>query len=284
MLKKPLYKVSILAFAIIANACSSEKTNDSTKQENLILGQKPPGLTPEAFAPGIVSTDEYLESEVTFLPDMSELSFTRTGGEYKDPALFVMEYKEDKWSRKSIPSSEIDAYQERFNPSFEEIKNLEPFKNITIRGGTMSANGTFYFYVLNYEDGSGYMSYSRLVNGQYEKPQRMGDEINTGKYIAHPYVAPDESYLMWDAEKIDENTPDLYISFRQEDGSWGAAINMGDKINSPLYEQRAKVTPDGKYLFFWKGDVKTREDGSTYVEGGPYWVDAQIIETLRPKE
>ena len=89
---------------------------------------------------------------------------------------------------------------------------------------------------------------------------------------------------MWDAEKIDENTPDLYISFRQKDGSWGAAINLGDRINTPLYEQRAKVTPDGKYLFFWKGDVKTREDGSTYVVGGPYWVDAKILETLRPKQ
>ena len=48
---------------------------------------------------------------------------------------------------------------------------------------------------------------------------------------------------------------------------------MGDKINTPLYEQHARVTPDGKYLFFWKGDVKTREDGSRYAVGSPYWVD-----------
>ena len=274
----------MLVLTIIVNTCTSEKPKDSKTPENLFFGQKPPGLTPQAFAPGIVSTDEYLESEVTFLPDMSESSFTRTGGEYKEPALFVMEYKDDQWSRKSIPSGDIDAYNERFNPSFSEITSLEPFKDITIRGGTMAANGTFYFYELNYQDGSGHLSYSRLVNGQYQKPQKMGDQVNTGKYIAHPYIAPDESYLMWDAEKMDENTPDLYISFRQKDGSWGAAINMGDQINTPLYEQRAKVTPDGKYLFFWKGDVKTREDGSTYVEGGPYWVDAKFIETLRSKQ
>ena len=148
MLRTSFVKISLMVFAIIVNACSSEKTNDSLTEGNLILGQKPPGLTPQPFAPGLVSTDEYLESEVTFLQDMTQLSFTRSGVEYKKPTLFVMEYKDDQWSRKSIPSSDIDAYQERFNPSFEEIINLEPFKDITIRGGTLSANGTFYFYVI----------------------------------------------------------------------------------------------------------------------------------------
>jgi hypothetical protein len=126
------------------------------------------------------------------------------------------------------------------------------------------------------------MSYSHLINGKHEEPQKMNKSINSGKYIAHPFIAPDESYLMWDAEKEGGDTPDIYISFRQKDGSWGEAINMGDEINTPLYEQRPKVTPDGKYLFFWKGDVKAREDGSRYVVGSPYWVDAKIIETLRP--
>ena len=88
---------------------------------------------------------------------------------------------------------------------------------------------------------------------------------------------------MWDAEKEGESTPDIYISFRQKDGSWGAAINMGDKINTVAYEQKARVTPDGKYLFFYKGDKNFREDGSRYFLGSPYWVDAQFIENLRPK-
>jgi len=248
------------------------------------LGQKPPGLTPEVFAPGIVSTKEHLETEVLFLPDLTELSFTRSGGTYKEPTLFVMQYKKNRWSRKSIPSTDIDQYKERFSPNVSEIKSFEPFKDIPIVGFTISSKGTFYFYVLDFKDGSGHMSYSRLIDGKYEEPQKLNKAINRGKYIAHPFIAPDESYLMWDAEKEGENTPDIYISFRKKDGSWGEAINMGDKINSALYEQRPKVTPDGKYLFFWKGDVKVREDGSRYVIGSPYWVDAQIIENLRPQE
>ena len=95
------------------------------------------------------------------------------------------------------------------------------------------------FTKLDFKDGSGHLSYSRLVDGKYEPPKKMSDAVNRGKYIAHPYIAPDESYLMWDAEKMDENTPDIYISFRQEDGSWSEAINMGDTINTAAYEQRS---------------------------------------------
>ena len=258
------------------------KDNDIPPLENRYLGQNPPGLIPELFAPSIVSTEEYLETVVTFLPDMKELSFTRSGGKYKEPTLFVMQNKNNKWSRKSIPSTDINKYKERFNPNVLEMKKHEVFKDIPIVGFSVSAKKTYYFYVLDFKDGgSGYMSYSRLINGKYETPIKMNDAINTGKYIAHPFIAPDESYLTWDAEVDGKNTPDIFISFRQKDGSWGAAINMGDKINTPLYEQHAIVTPDGKYLFFWRGDVKTREDGSRYVVGSPYWVDAKIIETLK---
>ena len=253
--------------------------------EEPYFGQKPPGLIPELFAPGIVSTKEHLETEVLFLPDMTELSFTRSGGEYKEPKWFVMQYKKNKWSKKSIPSTEINQYKEQFSPALSEMKRHEIFKDIPITGFTVSAKGTYYFYFIDFNDGgSGHMSYSRLIDGKYETPQKLSKAINTGKYIAHPFIAPDESYLMWDAEIEGENTPDIYISFRQKDGSWGEAINMGDQINSALYEQRPKVTPDGKYLFFWKGDVKVRADGSRYVIGSPHWVDAQIIEELRLQE
>lgn len=274
----------ILLVSIITMNGNSYSQDKFPVLEDRYLGQKPPGIMPVLFAPGIVSTEENLESEVLFLPDMKELSFTRSGGKYKEPTLFVMQYKNKKWSRKSIPPTDINKYKERFSPSVSEMKSLEPFKDIPVVGFSVSSKGTYYFYVLDLNDGSGHMSYSRLIDGKYEKPQKMSKAINRGKYIAHPFIAPDESYLMWDAEKEGENTPDIYISFRKKDGSWGEAINMGNKINTALYEQRPKVTPDGKYLFFWKGDVKVREDGSRYVIGSPYWVDAKIIETLRPKQ
>jgi CubicO group peptidase (beta-lactamase class C family) len=263
-------------------SAKSDSQDDFPALKDRYFSQKPPGLIPELFAPGIVATEEYRETVVTFSPDMTELAFSRSGGEYKEWTLFVMQNENERWSNKSIPSTDTDKYAEKFNPSLSEIKSIETFKDIPIEGFSISSKDTYYFYVLDFEDGSGHMSYSRLINGKYEKPHKMNKGINRGKYIAHPFIAPDESYLMWDAEKIDEGTPDIYISFKQQDGSWGDAINLGDKINTAAYEQRPRVTPDGKYLFFWRGDKRTREDGSTYWTGNPHWVDAQIIESLRP--
>ncbi len=249
------------------------------------MGQKLPGISPKPFAPGIVATEKYKETVVTFLPDMTEFEFKRAGGKYKQPTLFVMQFKNNKWSRKSILPADRSKYQERFHPAKSEMRSHEIFKNIPITGLTVSPNGTYYFYHIDFQKGGiGHMSYSRLINGNYETPIKMNKSINKGTYIAHPFIAPDESYLMWDAEKEGASTPDIFISFRKKDGSWGAAINMGDKINTAAYEQRPRVTPDGKYLFFWRGDKKVRDDGSTYWEGNPYWVSIKNIMKLKPKE
>lgn len=271
----------VLLFALLISGASNAQDN-LPLPEGPYLGQTPPGLIPEPFAPGIVATEKYLETEVLFLQDMTELSFTRSGGQYKEPKWVVMQYKDNSWREKTVPATDIKAEKERFSPGVGEMKRFDIFKDIPVVGYSVSAAGTYYFYVLDFKDGSGHLSYSRLIDGKYEIPVRMNAAINSGKYIAHPFIAPDESYLMWDAEKDGESTPDIYISFREKDGTWGEAINMGDKINTPLYEQRPKVTPDGKYLFFWQGDVKVREDGGRYVVGSPYWVDAKIIEELRP--
>ncbi len=282
-------KIILLTCVISINTVFAQKNKKNDLDFPILkeryLGQKLPGLTPKPFAPSIVSTKEYLEHGLSFLPDMKELCFTRSGGKYKKPTFLVMQYKNHKWSRKSVLPTDVDKYKERFIPTLSEMKSHEAFKDIPITGFTVSAKGTYYFYFIDFErDGNGHMSYSRLINGKYESPIKMSKAINTGKYIAHPFIAPDESYLMWDAEKEGKNTPDIYISFRQKDDSWGTAINMGAQINSSRYEQYAKVTPDGKYLYFWKGDVKFRKDGSRYVVGSPYWVDAQVIENLRPKQ
>ncbi|MFC6978023.1 hypothetical protein [Microbulbifer taiwanensis] len=107
----------------------------------------------------------------------------------------------------------------------------------------------------------------------------MGPTVNSGKMTAHPFIAPDESYLIWDSKRDGGyGGSDLYISFRQEDGSWGPAINMGEKINSDKWDAYASVTPDGKYILFNRGI----DDDNDNVD--IYWVDAQVIEALRPKQ
>ncbi|HAA20541.1 MAG TPA: hypothetical protein DCP28_17915, partial [Cytophagales bacterium] len=70
---------------------------------------------------------------------------------------------------------------------------------------------------------------------------------------------------------------DLDISFRQADGTWGPAINMGPNVNSQHWDAVASVTPDGKFLLFNRGMDEDNDNTDLY------WVDARIIEELRSK-
>ena len=261
------------------------------------FGEKPPGLIPKLFAPDIVSPVGLFESG-SFSPDMKEFYFTRKNGKYKKRTFFVIRYGNNSWGHESEtdikwPQFSEDGnmmyggkeYRERTDTGWSEPKNQGEFLKDQAHGTSLSSKGTYYFG-FNEKEGRGYGSirYSRLIDGKRENPVKMSKQINTGKFIAHPKIAPDESYLMWDVEREDGyGGSDLYISFRAKDGSWLPAINMGDKINTEFQESGVNVTPDGKYLFFSRGEWKVREDGSTYWVGKSYWVDAQIIETLRPK-
>jgi len=122
--------------------------------------------------------------------------------------------------------------------------------------------------------GDGKIRFAQSINGRLEDPKVFGKEINTGTFNAHPFIAPDESYIIWDGRRESGfGHSDLYISFRQTNGSWGPAINMGEKINSEGWDAAASVTPDGKYIFFHR----LNKSGNANI----YWVKADIIEQLR---
>jgi Tol biopolymer transport system component len=113
----------------------------------------------------------------------------------------------------------------------------------------------------------------------YGEPENLADFANTEDSDIDPFVAPDESYLIVCQEKERGfGEFDLYVYFQREDKSWSEAINLGEGVNSAGFEARPYVTPDGKYLFF----TSNREEN----EGGEgiYWVDAKVIDQLRPKE
>ena len=117
----------------------------------------------------------------------------------------------------------------------------------------------------------------------YQKPAYMDDKFNAHQTDWTPYIAPDESYFIFCSFRAGGfGSGDLYISFKQKDGSWGKVINMGDKINTPANERFPNVTPDGKYLFFnsTKKIPGAAANAPGNGDGDVYWVDAKIIEEL----
>ncbi|XWN38018.1 MAG: hypothetical protein ROO71_03605 [Balneola sp.] len=165
----------------------------------------------------------------------------------------------------------------------------QPFVDAYIMGAIPSENENLYFASGTRADGEG-IYYSINQDGQYASIERMDDVINTnGRSIAHPYIAPDESYLIYDSydsdKATDPNNGDLFISFNQN-GTWSESYSLGPKINTKLSETSATVSPDGKYLFFARYEEKVREDGSSYAVSKIYWMDfmnlrKKIIETYK---
>jgi hypothetical protein len=275
----------ILLFSILAFISKSYSQDDLPAIEGPYLGQSPPGLIPELFAPDIIQT-EHREAEAAFTPDLKEFYFRRRGGEYIKNTLVVIRYQDNRWIESIVPPRagqpfiSLDGkilylgkkYRERTNSGWSEVKSLgAPFEDMRIMRLTASSKGTYYF-----DDASEEIPirYSRLIDGKREKPRVLN--IDIGEWNAHPFIAPDESYLIWDDQRESgHGGADLYISFRQRDCSWGAAINLGGKINTEFSEAYGSVSPDGKYFFFHRGFGGDK--------GDIYWVDAQIIETLRPK-
>lgn len=287
---KFLVLASMMALNVVFAQENSENDSSFPLLEGPYLGQKPPGLIPEVFAPGIVST-AHKDHSGFFTPDMKEFYFTRKDNYNGKWSLIVFKSNKNRWydsvvgPRVGRPIIAPDGktmhlgkhYMDRIETGWSEVKSLGPMfdrEDWGIMRLSASANGT---YVFDDYKGNGVIRISTLKDGKREEPRLLGKEINTGKLNAHPFIAPDESYLIWDGERDSGyGDSDLFISFQQQDGLWGAAINLGDKINTNAWESGAYVTSDGKYLLF------NREVGPENVD--IYWVDAQIIENLRPKQ
>ena len=266
--------------------------------KNFYFGQKPPGIIPQPFAPGIISTDHW-EVGGVFTPDLKEFYFIREIGdteEQKKMKFMGYRYVDNEW-KDSIISNRVGQpfispngkilhlgrrYMERLsNGNWSEIKSLDStISKIPIMRLTSSEKGTYVFDAI----GEGLLRYSRLNKGKREKPVLFGEQINSGTANAHPFIAPDESYILWDSRKdIGYGGADIYVSFRKKNGDWGDAVNLGDKINTSSSENGAHVTPDGKYLFFNR-NVGKIQPTDKYDDVNMFWVDAKVIEMFRPKE
>lgn len=97
----------------------------------------------------------------------------------------------------------------------------------------------------------------------------LDNSVNTPDYEADVFVDPEETYLIFCATRPGGmGQGDLYISYKNVDGTWGKSVNMGEGVNTKNHELCPFVTNDKKYLFF---------TGNQDI----YWIDAEIIKELR---
>ncbi|MFC1565150.1 TolB family protein, partial [candidate division KSB1 bacterium] len=132
---------------------------------------------------------------------------------------------------------------------------------------SFTLDGTVYYTAAL--EGSGWnrgIYRSRSINGEYTEPQVLNKLINTQYIDAYPFIAPDESFLLFSSSRpaMDESDLRIYVSFRSKDDKWSEPVNLCRIMKFDVTSRLPYLSPDSKYLFFQSG-------------GNIYWVDAEII-------
>jgi len=267
------------------------------------LGQNKPGSTPELFAPGIISTSERNERDVSFTSDGNEFYFTLWGNN-QPWNIMVMQRNHNRWTepqRVSFSGQYLDA-EAYFTPDGQKIFFISNRpKHGTGNPGTWEIwhaerndsgwsepillgspfEGGFYttftddwvmYFTLNDD-----LHRARYINGKFEESEKLGNNVNTSEGEYNAFIARDESYIIFTSVGLSDSygEGDLYISFRKDEDTWTQAKNMGPQVNSFARDYCPSVSPDGKYFFF-----SSRRYGTEDI----FWVDAKIIEELKPDE
>ena len=268
------------------------------------LGQQPPGNTPVRFAPAIMDCGQGFHSSIVFSPDLQEAAWCPMRADRG--GLLIARMANGEWGAPGeadfgMPAGVLDPFYAvdgsklyflSFAPDAPGETERERIWYVERTPGGWSAprlideavrahpthwtfslarNGNLYF---TSEIAGGQDIYvARFAGGKYLPPEELGPAVNSGGKEFAPFIAPDESYLIFARLGAETRKADLYITYKMLDGSWSRAMDMGPRVNSAGHDLAPYVSPDGRYLFF----VSQRERLN-----GIYWLKADIIHELRP--
>jgi len=299
---------ALILFTSILQATAQENTNNKSDFPVLkgpYLGQNPPGLTPEVFAPGIISTN-LPEFSCCTSPDAKEIYFTRWIPKFRSSRIMFTRLTDTGWTKPDVLPQIIDVqnleptmspdgsklffgeweYAENPEEQSFKIQYLErtdtgltgpfelghPFNKGKVMYLTVALDGTAYTSYTFAKRGSERLVRACKVNGQYTDLEPIGSPIDTINGALYPCIAPDHSYLLFSAPTKSQDNEGLFISFKLTDSTWS---NPKELVTGFKEVAQPWITLDGKYIFFTVIPSPR--------EGNIYWVDAKIIDQFRPK-
>jgi Tol biopolymer transport system component len=265
-------------------------------QNTLFFGLQPPGDKPEIFAPGVVSSNDQVEMGCTISPDGKEFYFARAVPSGPDVGIWVVREENGKLSTPKVVS--FSGIYRDFNPfitpdgkrmifyrmSFEEAETRQGSWVVERSGNTWGEPRflldqycvttpdfrTFYFGSRR-EVANRNLVMRTLENGVFSEPQDLRGGINSEAWDAHGVISSDGSFMLYDSQQPGGfDKTDMYVSFRNDDGSWSDGHNLGEKINKG-HRHMPCLSHDGKYIFF-----ASEED--------IWWVRADVIDQLKERQ
>lgn len=117
--------------------------------------------------------------------------------------------------------------------------------------GFLDALTALVYHSGNNEKRQGIHQYSRFGNSwNYVKPIEMGNFKNNGIHFSGRLLAEQNIIVMSMNSYGSFGNEDIYISFRQSEGTWSSPFNMGPNINSFAQEQTPYLSADLQTVYF----------------------------------
>jgi len=326
-----------LIIALSFTACLSyhKESGNSRAISGDYFGQAAPGDSARLFAPGIISTG-MADRDFAITPDGNEIFFSREAGNFRYVTIFYSRRNGNEWSVPEVfeyctnpaykyvephispdgtklyfisnmPADSVSEGNEdiwlctKTDGRWSEPLNLGAPVNTASKEfyPSVTVDGTIYYTHLDPVAGEEFIYRSRLDNGVFQEPEKLGPNVNIGSARYNAFVAADESYIIVPAYgmPVSYGATDYYISFRDSLDNWSQPVNMGPEVNSAFPgEWSASVSTDGKYLFFMSdrmggkriGRLSTAtlqqfhnspQNGSSDI----YWISTGVIDRLREK-
>lgn len=270
--------------------------------DGLYLGQKPPGKTPELFAPGIVSKKNSKEHCLAVSPKGDEMFFT-TGSGWPRSKIMHVKKLGDGWSP-AEPAAFLKndwATQPAFSPdgrylyfsssrgqsdirlySIWRCKNIgegwsEPENVIAMSDDkimefhpSVDRDGSMYFLRWDFPNQTGDLYVAKASGDKLAEPVKLNAPISTEFNEVRPTVDPLGRYLLFVSDRPGGcGGDDVYVCFKNTDGTWSAPRNLGPDLNTAGDDDVPTISPDGRYWFFEKSnDI--------------YWRESPLLPPARP--
>ncbi len=120
---------------------------------------------------------------------------------------------------------------------------------------SISADGQTVFYSLcRRPDGMGDCDiyYSELNGLIWSAPKNLGRPFNSPAWDAQPSVSADGLTMYFSSRRFGslEGSEDIWVAYKNTDGTWGLPVNLGSSVNTPASERSPFIANDGKTLYF----------------------------------
>ena len=144
------------------------------------------------------------------------------------------ENKNSEWSHPINVGAPINSEENEF---YSSIANNNNFYFTCDQRGTKGKDDIFF---------------SQWKNGTYSEPISLSDSINSNGYEFNAFISPDEAYIIFTAYQREDGfgSGDLYISYKNSDGLWTKAKNLGAGINSAEMDYCPFVDTKTNTLYF----------------------------------